>query len=158
MGMIGYYLAIESDYAEKIKNNEINVFDINTDEQNSLDIDKSWHALYYTLSLMSADNGDLKYVVPMCDEVEIQCNSELPVFGLSLSQTAQVAKAVSGITKEDFLQNYHFSEMAENDVYPIMSDEESEEFFEYIYGYFTVIQKFFSKAASENKAIIFYIA
>lgn len=158
MGMIGYYMAVEPEIAAKVKNNEITVFDYKADEQDSLDIDKSWHALYYTLSLMSADNDDLKYAVPMCDEAEIQCDSEFPVFVISSSQTAQAAKAVSGITKDTLLQNYHFSEMSENCVYPIMSDEGGDEFFEYIYAYFADIQKFLSKAASEDKAIIFYIA
>lgn len=160
MGMCGYYIAVDSETSEKIKNNELNAFDFmyggkSYDEENYLDIDKSWHALAYMLSEISGDDEDLRYAVPLDEENEPEL--DIPIFKLNASRVVKVAEAVNKVTREKLLQNYDIDDMLEFNIYPLIDGENEEEFFEYIYCNFVNMQEFLSKAAKGNKSIIFCV-
>lgn len=161
MGMCGYYIALDSKTLEQIKNNELDLFDFmyggeRYDKENFLDIDKTWHALFYTLSEMSVEDENLSHAVPLNDTDEL--NPDIPTFFLDASIVPHISESVNKITREKMLENYNFADMLESDIYPLVAGEEAELFFEYMYDeHFVEIQKFFSKAANENKAIIFCI-
>lgn len=162
MGMCGYYLALEAETVEKIKNNELNPFEFfyggeKYNEENTLDIDKTWHALFYLLSELSDEDENLIYAVPMCDEYAFNLDSDIPEFWIDTLKVAKAAEAVNKVTREKLLENYNIENMIEFNIYPLVDGENEDEFFEYIYSYFINIQKFLSKAARENKEIIFCI-
>lgn len=163
MGMLGYYLAVDSKTAEKLKNNKFNLFDFfyggeKYNKENTLDIDKTWHALFYLLSKLSHEDENLVYAVPMQNECAFGFDSDIPIFWIEASKVVKAAEAVNKVTREKLLENYNIEDMLEFNIYPIQEGEDAEEFFEYVYNYFVDIQKFLSKAANENKEIIFSIA
>ena len=160
MGMIGYYLALDSEDIEKIKNEELDIFDFmyngkKYNEEYSLDIDKTWHALYYILSKISGDDENLRHAVPLDDIFKL--NDDIPTFKLDASRVSEISEAVNKITREKMLNNYNIMDMVEFNIYPVVEDEDEDEFFEYMYDYFIRLQEFFSKVASEGKILIFCI-
>lgn len=44
-----------------------------------------------------------------------------------------------------------------DNVYPVMADEDPEEFYEYIISNLLELKKFYQEAAARDKAIIFFI-
>ena len=59
---------------------------------------------------------------------------------------------------KDLLEKYNFSEMLEDEVYPIVEDEDEKEFFDYIYSYLLEIKEFYKKTIEKELAILFYIS
>lgn len=54
-------------------------------------------------------------------------------------------------------ERYDFDAMLQDDIYPIASDGDKDEFFDYLFTYLKEIKFFYEKAASKGKGIIFYI-
>ena len=47
--------------------------------------------------------------------------------------------------------------MLENDIYPVIDDEDEDEFFEYVWSNFEALKKFFAKANKMGSCLLFYI-
>lgn len=48
--------------------------------------------------------------------------------------------------------------MMEEGIYPLMEDDEAEEFFDYIYMYFKAIREFYQQASASASCVVFYIS
>jgi len=157
MGMYGSYISLEKKELEKLLNCNKDFDDIESVE--ILDIDKSWQAIQYLLGGDICEiEGPLGYVVPMLVENTIDCDSEFGVFYITTEQIKEAYDALFPLTKEDLLEKYNFSEMLEDEVYPIVEDEDEKEFFDYIYSYLLEIKEFYKKTIEKELAILFYIS
>ncbi|WVU49666.1 YfbM family protein [Fusobacterium nucleatum] len=142
---------------EKLLNGNKDFDDIESVE--TLDIDKSWQAIQYLLGGDICEiEGPLGYVVPMLVENAIDCDSEFGVFYITTEQIKEAYDALFPLTKEDLLEKYNFSEMLEDEVYPIVEDDDEKEFFDYIYSYLLEIKEFYKKNIEKELAILFYIS
>lgn len=47
--------------------------------------------------------------------------------------------------------------MRENEIYPIMDDEDENDFFEYVWGYLSDLKQFMKTASCNGQAVVFYI-
>ena len=54
----------------------------------------------------------------------------------------------------DFREKFDLKAMIENKVYPVMDEEEEEQFFEYVWFYFKEVKKFFRQAADQGENVI----
>ncbi|ANY69587.1 hypothetical protein BBD42_26200 [Paenibacillus sp. BIHB 4019] len=158
MGMIGIYLAVYNEQIEQIAQGELLMEEMAPDAFGKLDIDKAWQAIHYVLC-EEIDNGSppIGYVVPMLDDQALDF-SEFGAFYLNHKQVTEASIAISAISEAGFRERYSLAALVENAIYPVGSDEDEQEFFDYIYANFVEIGLFYSKAATEGKGIIFYIS
>ncbi|SFE18279.1 protein of unknown function [Paenibacillus algorifonticola] len=158
MGMIGIYLAVHKEQIEQLAQGELLMEDMALDAFESLDIDKAWQAIHYVLC-EDIHNGapPMGYVVPMLDDQGLEF-SEFGSFYLNHEQVIEASIAISAISEAAFRERYSLADLVENAVYPVVSDEDEQEFFDYLYANFVEIGRFYSKAATEGNGIIFYVS
>lgn len=77
---------------------------------------------------------------------------------ITREETAQMAEALKKWDKTAFREKFHVTEMLENDIYPVMSGEDEEAFFTYVWAYFTEVKEFFQKAAEEEQSVLTFLA
>ncbi|MDM5154425.1 DUF1877 family protein [Bacillus sp. DX1.1] len=98
----------------------------------------------------------LEYVVPLNDST-IDDNS----FGTSSLTSKQVKKAyvaIKDISKNDFKKLYNFQELMDEQLYPLIEDDNPDEIFEYIYSYFLEIKELYKQAVSNKQRVIFSLS
>lgn len=158
MGMTGNYIVIESDKLEQVKNNELDILDIDTDEYPSLDIDKSWQAIHFLLC-DDIDDGEppLGNVVPMRDDNWLGAEMEYGAFAITPKEVHEAYKAIKDMGENELRQKYNFESLLENEIYPVVEDEDADDFFDYTYANFKCIQEFFQIASENHFAVIFYV-
>ncbi len=158
MGMIGNYIAVDSELIEKIVCGELQLEEVNPDGYPSLDIDKSWQAILFTLC-GEIFNGELPlgYVVPLMKDQALDFQ-EYGAFYVYPKQVALAADALKEISEADLRKQYNFEGMVSEAVYPVMEDEDEEEFFTYMFTHYTELRSFFETAAATEQAIIFWIS
>ena len=165
MSMIGNYIMTDSETIEKILDGELSAEDVLYDEDDNepedfIDIDKSWHAIHFTLT-GEIDEGDgdnpLAKVVMHGQLLGDEDVGYGPPMYLTVSDVKEANAALQAISAEDFAAKFDGAAMRENDIYPIMQDENMDEFLEYCLAYFDIVKDFFDKAAEEEKCIIFFL-
>ncbi len=152
MGMCGQYIAIDKVTLKSIQNEEINIYDIATDENNCLDIDKAWDALHFMFSSVKDT------VVPLEFNYLVEGYTDCYVYCLWADDVADASEYLEGLEENTIKSMFNFQEMCDEDVYPITNGENEEEFFEYIYSNLLGIKAFFKRVAEEGKFIIFYVS
>ncbi|MGE6257537.1 YfbM family protein [Heyndrickxia sporothermodurans] len=161
MGMIGYYTALLEEEIQQLAARTKMLEDLDPYSRESLDIDKSWQALYYMLcGDISDGEPPLGYVVPMDQDKYIEFG-DFGAFYLTLRQIQEAYQAIEAMTRNELLEKYNYKMMLEEDIYPLYGEAEEgeeEEFFDYLYSYFNDIRKFYSKTIAEGKGIVFYIS
>ncbi|WP_342550112.1 DUF1877 family protein [Paenibacillus sp. FSL P2-0089] len=65
---------------------------------------------------------------------------------------------MEGIEEAWLREHYPFRQMMEEGIYPLMEDDEAEEFFDYIYMYFKAIREFYQQASASASCVVFYIS
>ncbi|NQX48431.1 YfbM family protein [Paenibacillus tritici] len=154
MGMIGNYLAVNAELLQAIRNEEVSLHGIGP----KLDIDKSWQALHYILNGgQEGDGSPLGAAVPLTSHY-IGHYSDAEVFAMEPEQVKETAAALEGIEEAWLREQYSFRQMMEEGIYPLVEDDEAEEFFDYIYTYFTAIQEFYRTASASQSCVLFYIS
>jgi len=153
MGMCGNYIAGDKETIGKILTGklELNEFEQNlldaektsgvsdTDKSQYIGIDKSWQALHFLFCDDLFDGEPpLGYVVPMLIDLDIteKCECEFGAFHLNATQIKECYDSIKNLTKSDLFEMYDLNTMIEEGIYPIVDNENSEEFFEYIFEYF----------------------
>lgn len=166
MGMIGNYYMTDEETIKKIRQGEILVEDLiyneedNVDEEVTLDIDKAWHAIHFTLTGEidegNKDNILLKVVLggkPVNDE-DVGYS---PAMLITADEVKEINNEIKGISEEDFHSKFNVKDMAKNKIYTIIEDEDEDGMFEYVWGHFESLKDFYSKAAEMGKCLLFYI-
>jgi len=156
--MIGNYVAIDSDKLEQIKNNELDLLDIDTDEYPTLDIDKSWQVIHFLLC-DEIDDGEppLGNVIPMRDDNGLDVEMDYGAFAITPKEALDAYNAIKDIGKDELRQKYDFESLLKNEIYPVVDDEDANDFFDYMYANFKSIQAFYQMASENHYGIIFYI-
>ena len=160
MGMIGHYLAIDEKVLQQIQNSPEDLLNINIDEYPSIDIDKSWQGIHFLLCNSEAE-GELPLgnVVPMRSEnaLDVEIEDFIGVFVLSSKQVSEAYEAIKNINEEEVRSMYNFESFMENEIYPIVEDEDTDDFFDYIYENFKSVQEFYKSVSESGDGVIFYI-
>ena len=164
MGMIGNYLMVTPDVIEKILAEELSanevLYDENNNEENFLDIDKSWHAIHFTLT-GEIDEGDgedpLSKVIFSGQLLGDEDVGFGPPMYLSVEEVEAANTALQNVSDEAFKARFDVTAMQENDIYPVTHDEDASDFLTYVMSYFSQVKDFFAKAAQNYKCIIFFI-
>ena len=165
MSMIGNYYMTDRETVEKIQAGELAVEDLiygeddNVDEECLLDIDKTWYAIHFTLTgeIDEADESILTKVVFSANPINDEDVGYGPVSLIGEEEVKEIDKELKNISQADFRSKFNLKDMIENEIYPVMEGEDESEFFEYVWVHFEALKNFFSKAASQNKCILFYI-
>ena len=166
MSMIGNYYMTDTETVEKIRKGELSAEDFiynendEIDEEKSLDIDKAWHAIHFTLT-GEIDEGDddsiLSKTVLGGNCVNDEDIGYGPAMEITSDEVREINAALSSIPQEDFRAKFNVKEMIENDIYPVTDDEDEDEFFEYVWIHFEALKEFYSKASENGCCLLFYI-
>ena len=161
MGMTGNYVLLPEETIQKIAEKKLDFFDITppTEDNMSLDIDKSWQAIHFLLC-GDLDDGEppLGYVVPLIDAQFFDSDFDFGSFYLFHSQIKKAFAKIKEIDKESFRRLYDFPLLLEESIYPLTPEESEEEFFQYLYQNFESIKGLFHRALESNSGLIFYIS
>ncbi len=161
MGMTGNYVLLPEETIQQIAEKKLDFFDIAppTEDNMSLDIDKSWQAIHFLLC-GDLDDGEppLGYVVPLIDAQFFDSDFDFGSFYLFHSQIKKAFAKIKEIDKESFRRLYDFPLLLEESIYPLTPEESEEEFFQYLYQNFESIKGLFHRALESNSGLIFYIS
>lgn len=165
--MIANYLRVSAEELESYKNDpgkldeRLYADDIDEDE-NFLDIDKSWEGLFFLLTgnpLATYENVSAPLVWLLVLPQELNPDEDMgygPATYTTAEQTKQLSNALQLISVEELGKKYNGKEMEEAGVYPD-SWSEDETGFDYIKPYFVKLKAFYKKAAEAGQLMIFFI-
>ena len=166
MGMTGNYFRTSQNNAMDIREGKYSLADLIYDEAqegNIIDIDKAWHAIQFTLTgcPYGGDDDNIFSKLVLSGNVLTDDEKELAEFSamlISVDDVKKLSEALNKLTEEEFRNNFDIDDMLENDIYPIMEDEDEDGFFEYVWGWLGELKEFMIKASGENQVVIFYIS
>lgn len=163
MGMTGYYFRADEDMMKNIR--EQSVSDVVFDETNSkylLDIDKTWHAIHYTLTGTQyeiEDDEDVSHLILGGVPVSEEDMGYGPARLFTKEQVALLNNALKEWDETCFRQNFNMEGMFEEEIYPLIEGQDTEEeFFSYVWPYFMWIKEFFQEAAEEEQYVLTFLA
>lgn len=162
MGMTLALLSVSGDELESILKDSSLLEQIVEEEEDRLeDLEKSWDGIGYLLSghplLESAEPvTDLSRVLYSGQAVDPGQNlGSGPAMYLTPEQVRDAARELSGITLERLRARYNGADMRAKEVYPgAWTDEE----FDYLEEYFTILREFYIVAAKDGHAVISIIS
>lgn len=162
MSMIGYYFMADDITVHKLEKGERADFIFDSENEHNLCcIDKAWHAIHYTLTgeVREPSNDDILSQLVMGG---VPVNDEDMGYGpmrlLDKNIVSQIAEALEKWDETAFREKFSMEDMVENNVYPIMAEEEDEQFFQYVWANLDALKEFFNDAARKNQNIIAFIA
>lgn len=167
MSMIGNFMSVDSEKLAAIMNGKEDIIDLEENAENGaqegysiFDVDKAWAAIQYILC-KDTNEGELPmgYVIPMGLENAIDCDLDFGAFYLTAGQVQEVCDYLHTLSNRMIKQMYdvYFQSMVEDEVYPIVQDEDENEFYEYIHSHLLALREFYKEAAQKERAVIFYI-
>lgn len=168
MGMTGCYVALSEEDFYKHKNEGVNIYEF-TDEiyENDgiyLDVDKAWDAIAFLFNKF--DDKNAEYVMPLnggtyndLEELIERFESEYGVFYVNNEQVQRTYKFLQSVSLDDLKAHYDVKEMYNNDIYCVLEDEDSDDFFEYIAsdGTFEEIKNLFKTATQREYGVLFAV-
>ncbi len=161
MGMVGTYVAIDEEQLELIIDGEEDIMDIDPDENETLEIDKSWMAIHFLLC-GKTDGGKppMGYVVPMREKNELDCDMEYGAFYCTSEQVREASDYLSSLGDDDIKKKYDYKKMLKKGVYPLFGeddDEDAEEFYEYVHDNLVALRDFLKQTAEKGLAVVFAV-
>ncbi len=121
--------------------------------EESLDIDKSWDAIHFTLcSEVDKNSGN-----PFLSNVifnRSQDEGEAVLSYWSVSEVKEIHFALQTVSTDDFKARFDVPAMQKNEIYSVPKDEEADAFLLYCQEYFAAIKAFFKKACQNNKSLM----
>ncbi|NJJ34650.1 YfbM family protein [Clostridioides difficile] len=162
MGMIGCYIRISEENVLKLQQAEDNLQGLvfgDMDEDNTISIDKAWHAIHFTLTgcPFGGEDDNIFSKLVMSGNVFMEIDGEPPAMLITTDDVKKLSEAMDSLEEQKFREKFNISEMLENNIYPVMDDENEEEFFDYVWANLIELKKFIEEAANERQAVIFYI-
>jgi len=165
MSMIGNLLRVTKaeldDYLKDSSLLESSIYDEETDDENPnlVDIDKSWDGIVFLLTGQGIANADHPLLRVLFSGQIIDEDQDLgygPAQYLTPEQVADLNSQIAKITVADLKQKYDPKKMTELEVYPTIW-EEGDEAFDYLSGYFTIVQQVYSEATKNGEGIITFL-
>ncbi len=161
MSMIGYFLRADEDTTQKIRIGEGSQFLFGNDDSDSLlCIDKAWHAIHF---IVTGCVWDIPEDEPLGQLVlgGTPINDEDMGYGparlIPKETVAQLSESLEKWDEASFRENFRMQDMISHEVYPVMSDEDEELFFEYVWENFDELKKFYKTAAQEGQNVIAFL-
>lgn len=157
MGMIGLYKALPEQAIKRLAEGELDAGEVISTSGEQLDIDKAWQGIHYALTgELIGGEQPLSYVVPMIDNQGLDLG-DFGAFYLYPAQVQNTAEAIKDFTQEEFATLFAKYDPLQEEVYPVTAEDDAEEFFAYLYQYFTDIQSYYQNVAASGKGVVFYI-
>lgn len=157
MGMIGTYLALDERKLKAIVEGKGDLFDLDPETCDTANVDKAWHAIWYLLCGSPLKGESQCHAVPMLEDQTVDCETDYGAFYLDQAQVKETSDYLNSLELQTIRDRYDFDAMVRDNVYPVMADEDPEEFYEYIISNLLELKKFYQEAAARDKAIIFFI-
>ena len=161
MGMLCYYFQADDIMVQKLKNGAGADFMFEPENEHNLCcIDKAWHAIHYTLTgeIWEVSEDDILSQIVLGG---VPVNGEDMGYGpmrlLDKDIVSRIAEALEGYNETAFREKFSLKDMAANQIYPIMEDENEEQFFQYIWANMDALKAFFQDAAQKNQNILTFL-
>jgi hypothetical protein len=157
--MIGNFLAVTQEELDQLYSspNKLPAFLYEEKQNEILDVDKSWHAIHYTLT-GTAYGGDtpLANVVFGITPIGEEDVGYGPALGTDSDAVKAIANALNEITETQFKEKFDAYALATTEIYPQIWDE-GDEALDYVATYFNELREFYREAAEKDLAIITFI-
>ena len=161
MSMIGYYFPADDDMVRKLKEGDSGEFMFRGEHENDLVcIDKSWHAIHYTLTgevWEVPEDNILAQLILGGEPVNEEDMGYGPARLLPKEVVSQLAEAMNGLDEAAFREKFIMKDIAKNEVYPIMENEDEELFFNYVWENFDALKEFFDETAKKGLHVITFL-
>jgi len=163
MSMIGNLLRVtKSELEDYLKDSSLlenKIYDDETENENLVDIDKSWDGVIFLLtgqSFATAENNLVRILFSGQLIDEEQDFGYGPAHYLTPEQVAELNNEISTITIADLKQKFNPKKMNELEVYPTIWDE-GDDAFDYVADGFLTLQNVFADATKNEEAIITFL-
>lgn len=163
MSMIGNLFRVtKSELEDYLKDSSLledKIYDDETENENLVDIDKSWDGIIYLLTGQSSATAEHNLVRVLFSGQLIDEKQDLgygPAHYLTPDQVAELNNEISTITIADLKQKFNPEKMTEQRVYPTIWDERYDAF-DYVANRFSTLQSVFANATKNGEAIITFI-
>lgn len=165
MSMIGNFYRIDEETLHRIQRGEVLVGDIlypedGEEDENALDIDKTWQIIHYILSGDKWDSDEdniLSKVILGGTPINEEDVGYGPALLVENTKTGIISKALDQITEEGFRKEFSLDDMLKEEIYPLVNGEGEDDLFRYAWAYFEEIKNFYREAARNNQCVLFYI-
>ncbi|WP_447637856.1 YfbM family protein [Flavobacterium microcysteis] len=147
------YLKDSSSLEDKIYTDE-------TENENLVDIDKSWDGIIFLLTGQSLATAEHNLVRILFSGQIIDEEQDLgygPAHYLTPEDVAELNNEISTITIADLKQKFNPEKMNELEVYPTIWDE-GDDAFDYVADGFSTLQNVFADATKNGEAIITFLS
>jgi hypothetical protein len=159
MSMTGNYVAVDNDTLQQVMDNTIDLMDIDPELYPTLDIDQSWEAIHFLLcGTLEDGEPPLGYVVPLHEDNYLDVEMEYGAYHLDNGQVKEALSGLRTVTEEELRARFDIKTFVENDVYPVVEDEDGEELFNYLYDHLQSIQAFYGEVADSGRGVIFFVS
>lgn len=164
MGMIGHLIRLSHEeldtYLENSSLLEDRIYNSDSQDEDSLDVDKAWEGIIFLLTGQNLANAtsELAQIFFSGDLIDEEQDLGMgPAHYLTAEQVSNLNKQIATLTEADLQQKYDPDKMKQLQIYPDIWDE-GDDAFDYIYGSFVALQAFYSEAAQNGQAIITFIS
>jgi hypothetical protein len=165
MGMTGIFFRTDTQTLDAIRKGEVSLIDLlysqnsKIDKASILDIDKTWHAIHFTLSGKVWDTTDdpLSKIILNGTLVNDEDMGYGPAMFIAYEDLHNINQALKSISRDWFRNRFSVPDMLANKIYPVGDDENEEEFFNYVYAYLEEIISFFTQAENNKQSILFFV-
>lgn len=163
MSMIGNLLRVTpSELEDYLKNSSLlenRIYNDETEDENLVDIDKTWDGIIFLLTGQSLAFAEHHLVRVLFSGQLIDEEQDLgygPAHYLTPDEVAELNNEISQITIADLKLKFNPAKMTELDVYPSIWDEDDDAF-DYVADGFSTLQNTFKDAAENGEAIITFL-
>jgi hypothetical protein len=163
MSMIGNLLRVtKSELEEYLKDSSLledKIYDDETENENLVDIDKSWDGIIFLLTGQSLATAEHNLVRVLFSGQLINEEQDLgygPAHYLTPEQVAELNNEISTIIIADLKEKFNPEKMNKLEVYPAIWDE-GDDAFDYVADGFLTVQNVFADATKNGEAIITFL-
>lgn len=157
MSMIAYFYQTDDITVHKLRKGA----DAKLDEENMVCIDKAWHAIHFTLTGEAwevSEDEPISQAVLGGEPVNDEDMGYGPMRLIPKELVSQIADALEEVGEAAFQRKFNLEDMVEKQIYPVMDDENEEQFFEYVWELFVELKKFYKDAAEKNCNVLTFLA
>lgn len=161
MGMCACFFQTDPESVDALRQN--GSWDVIYAEENRadlIDIDKSWHVIHYVLNGTAWET---------CEEEPLSqlilggapLNEEDMGYGpprlLSAALVKEISEALAAWDETAFRARFDLKAMLEEQIYPLLEDEDGETLFEYAWEYFQTLKVFIQRAVGLGRCVLAFI-
>ena len=163
MSMIGNLLRVtKSELEEYLSDSSLledKIYDEENENENLVDIDKSWDGIIFLLTGQSLQTAEHNLVRVLFSGQLVDEEQDLgygPAHYLTPEQVSDLNNEISSITITELKERFNPQKMTELEVYPTIWDE-GDDAFEYVADGFSTLQNTFAEATRNGEAIITFL-